>query len=164
MLLYQLNCLSLVKLLISWTLIIGGWFVVHIATLRRERRKEKREAINIVLKEIRDIENTAIEFHNSKDFNKKVADDLTLKIRRLAQKLQIPPLSDLGVPLGLMVEFRKTITLKHFDKSDFPSKIQRIMKGDPYPATSIDALIEDINFATDELIDFIEAAKNTMFP
>jgi len=152
----------LAKLLTSWALIIGGWYIVHRAALSRERRKEKREEIDKIIEEIRAIESIAIDFHNSKVFDKKVNSNITLRIDRLSKKLQTP--STFNIPTQLMIELRKSITLRHFDKSDFSSPAQRIMKGNPYPATTVDALIRDINFATDELIDSIEYSKNTMFP
>lgn len=159
------NCWPWAQLLVSWLLIIGGWFFVHKATLSRERRKEKRETIDRVLEEIRSIESIAIDFHSSKVFDKKINSNITLRIDRLSKKLQAPPtFNELMIPTQLMIEFRQAITLKHFDKSNFPFIVQRIMKGNPYPATSIELLIKDINAATDDLIDYIEDAKNTMFP
>ncbi|MFZ2884630.1 hypothetical protein [Nitrosomonas europaea] len=153
------------QLLVSWLLIIGGWLFVHRATLSRERRKEKREEINNTIQEIRAIENIAIDFHNSKIFDEKAASSLTLRINRLNRKLQAPPtFNELKIPTQLMIEFRKTITLEHFDKSNFPSMVQRIMKGNPYPAISIEILIRNINSATDDLVDCIEAEKNNKFP
>jgi len=38
------------------------------------------------------------------------------------------------------------------------------MKGNPYPAISIEILIRNINSATDDLVDCIEAEKNNKFP
>lgn len=151
------------QLLVSWALIIGGWFFVHKAALSRERRKEKREVIDRVLEEIRAIESIAIDFHSSKIFNKKVNSNITLRIDRLSRKLQAPPFAALGISTDLMIQIRQAITLRHFDKSDFPTAVQRIMKRSPYPATSIEILIKDINSATDDLIDCIETAKNTKF-
>ncbi len=161
---YQ-NCWPWAQLPVSWLLIIGGWLFVHRTTLSRERRKEKREEINNTIQEIRAIESIAIDFHNSKIFDEKAASNLILRIDRLSKKLQTPPtFNELKIPTQLMIEFRKTITLEHFDKSNFPSIVQRIMKDNPYPATSIEILIRDINSATDDLVDCIEAEKNNKFP
>ncbi|SCZ86434.1 conserved hypothetical protein [Nitrosomonas mobilis] len=160
---YQ-NYWSLVPPLFSGVLIIGGWFVVHKATLSRERRKEKREIINNVLEEIRAIESIAVDFHNSVIFDGKVNSNITLRIDRLSRKLQATPFAELGISRDLMIQIRQAITLKHFDKSDFPTVFQRITQRNPYSASHIEILIKDINAATDDLIDCIETAKNTNFP
>ncbi|WP_396956623.1 hypothetical protein [Nitrosomonas sp.] len=165
MLFYYQDFWPWIKLTTPWLLVIGGWYVIHRTTLIRERRKEKREEIDRVLEEIRAIESIAIDFHNSEVFDKKANSNITLRIDRLSRKLQAPPtFNELKITTQLMIEFRKTITLEHFDKSNFPSIVQRIMKGNPYPATSIEILIRDINSATDDLVDCIEAEKNNKFP
>lgn len=163
--LFHQNCWSWVQFLVSWLLIIGGWYAVHKAALSRERRKEKREEIDKIIEEIRVIESMAIDFHNSKIFDKKINSNITLRIDRLSKKLQTPSIfNKIKIQTQLMIEFRKSITLHHFDKSDFPSLTQRIIKNNLYPATSIDTLIRDINSATDDLRDAVESAKYKIFP
>jgi hypothetical protein len=38
---------------ITWLLIIVGWLVVHFTTLKREKRKENREAAYKIVEEIK---------------------------------------------------------------------------------------------------------------
>jgi hypothetical protein len=37
---------------VTWSLVLGGWWVVHLATLNRDRRKEKRDVSVQVCKNI----------------------------------------------------------------------------------------------------------------
>lgn len=129
---------------VTWTLVFGGWFVVHQATLSRERRKEKREAARQICIDLRLAERLAIDFHTSPSHDSRKATDLRQDIERLILQLQRQPLAELGIPLSRMIQFRRSITRQNIDPSDFAAQ------------TADAILVRDIRNAVTDLIESIE--------
>ena len=103
----------------TWLLVICGWYVVHFFTLKREQRKETRERVNTLLNSLHDIEAKAMSFHESKEFRGDLARDLRTDIQRLFKCLKRPPFSMFKVASHLRKEFRKSITIRNFEPSNF---------------------------------------------
>ncbi len=137
--------------IVTWLIVLGGWIVVHSATLARERRKEKRDAANTLIEAIKAVEQFAVCFHTAEKYDSSASDALIWRVSRLIRILQRPPLKAMDIPLNLMVRFRKGITLKNIDPSSFTTQ------------TYHSDLIRDIRNATDEMIESIEAARDVCF-
>ena len=136
---------------VTWGIVIVGWLVMHRMTLSRERRKEKRDATNCIIDEIKAVGHLAITFHTSEKFNPQTSDILVWRVNRVIRTLQRLPLQTLDIPLGLMVRFRKGITLRNTDASTFESQQYH---GD---------LIKGIRLVTDEILETIEKSRDKIF-
>jgi hypothetical protein len=119
--------------------------------LSRERRKERREAANAAISELRAIESAAIHFHTAEKFDSLVISDLTSKVQRWIKLVQRQPLNHMDIPIGRLVRLRRAITLANADLTEFTSQ------------TSGSELILGIRTAVDELIDAIEQGRETKF-
>lgn len=135
---------------ITWLLIIVGWLVVHFTTLKRERRKENREAALKIVEEIKILEGMAVRFHSSEKFVHQDCDSLIWQINRIIRKLQRPPLKYLHIRIELMTRFRQNLT-QNTDISTFSTQAH---DGE---------VILNIHEITDELIDEIEAGRDIYF-
>lgn len=136
---------------VTWIVVLVGWIAVHCATLSRERRKEKRDAVSCIIEEIRAVEVLAVTFHTSDKFDSLSSDLLIWRTNRVNRALQRPPLQTLDIPLSLMVRFRKRFTLLNTDTSTFVRQ------------TYHSEIIKDIRSVTDEIIESIEAARDKYF-
>jgi hypothetical protein len=132
---------------VTWVLVLAGWFAVHLATLARERRKERRELSKALVESLRGIEVDALAFHTAPAFNAVQADLLLHAIGRLLRSLQRIPMSELGLPLSRMVRVRKSVTLKNFDKSAFQTQ------------QSGSVILTNIRASIDDLVEAIEAER-----
>jgi hypothetical protein len=133
--------------IITWALVFGGWWVVHKATLSRERRKEKRETAHQICIDLRAVECLAIDFHTAQNHDSRKATDICQDTERLVLQIQRTPLSELSIPLYRWTHLRRSITLHNVDPSDFS----------PRPANS--ELIRDIRNAVTDVIDAIEERR-----
>jgi hypothetical protein len=135
--------------LITWLLVLAGWFAVHQATLSRERRKERREAAKFTIESLRELEVDALKFHMAPGFDSVQADQLIYRAGRIIRGLQRTPMSELELPLGRMVRLRRSMTLNNADASVFK------------PQTAGSGLLMEIRAAVDDLVDAIETARDT---
>lgn len=133
--------------LTTWVLVLLGWYAVHLATLSRERRKERRDAAKAMIDSLASLAIKAREFHTAAKFDEFAADDLTYKTDKTIRALQRPPLEGLDISVSKLVRLRKAITLKNADASSFATQ--------PSPS----AMLQDIRAAVDDLIDAIELAR-----
>lgn len=136
---------------VTWLLVVLGWLVVHRKTLERERRKEHREASQRIVNELREIEQEATAFHRSQQFDGDRAESLMWRVTRAIKSLQRPPLSTLQINISCLSQLRRSITLRNFDASSFSTQ----------QASS--EIVKDIRYATDDLIEEIEAARDRKF-
>src|SRR4051794_25377630 len=108
--------------LVTWLLVVIGWYFVNRTNNQRETRKELRSAIDEFQMFLDQIETNAVRYHTSDTADVEVA--MTLKrdlhrrlparINRLeARGLEI---KDLG---KTVVELRKAVTLENFDSHKF---------------------------------------------
>ncbi|MDD4979543.1 MAG: hypothetical protein PHI29_13030 [Gallionella sp.] len=105
--------------LITWAILIVGWFVVHHLTSQREQRKEARERLDQFIIALREIEVRAVEFHQSKTYEADLARTLLFDIQRIFVRLKRYPFGSFVVTPNLPKEMRKAITLRNFDFSKF---------------------------------------------
>lgn len=135
----------------TWLIVFGGWFAVHKMTLRRERRKEKRELAKAICSDIREVEQTALNFHCGAHFDARTYSDIREHVDRILLHLQKAPLSELKIETSLMVALRQSITLQNTDPSDFMSKMPD------------DDLIRDVRSAVFDLIVSIDTNRDKIW-
>lgn len=133
--------------IVTWLVVAVGWFVVHSASLSRERRGEKRDEAKSVVTDLRGLEKEASDFHGAESFDEFKASDLALKCDRLIKVLQRVPFNELKLDPTLLSALRRSVTCDNIDRTAFQtqsanSEIQR-----------------NIRIATDDLIDSVEIAK-----
>lgn len=138
------------KDIITWLLVIIGWFVVHTATVRREDLKEKRDTTLRIIQEIREVEDIAIEFQTSSEFLEENYDILVWKIHRITSALHRPPLKFLKISTNIIISFRQNLT-SNTDKSSFITQ------------SHTSENIRNIHEAADNLTNEIETQKYIYF-
>lgn len=105
--------------LITWVILVVGWYVVHHLTAQREQRKEARERLDQFVIALREIEVRSVEFHQSKTYEADLARTLLFDIQRIFVRLKRHPFGLFVIPPNLPKEVRKAITLRNFDFSKF---------------------------------------------
>lgn len=133
--------------LVTWVVVATGWFIVHRATLARERRREKRDSAKQLVSDLHDLEKSAREFHGAGHFDEYSATALAMRCDRMIKMSQRLPFDELKIDPGLLKSLRQAITCRNIDRSAFSqqaanSEIQR-----------------NIRIATDDLVDAVEEAK-----
>ncbi|HXU93961.1 MAG TPA: hypothetical protein VFP33_09925 [Gallionella sp.] len=136
---------------VTWLLVFIGWGVVHLATLARDRRKEKRETSMQLCKDIADLQSAAIDFHTAARFDSRKSTDLAQQVERIILRVQKKPLSELNIPLTRLITLRRKITQHNVDASDFSSQ----------PADS--EIILGIRTAISDLIGAIEDSRESVW-
>ena len=129
-------------------LVLGGWYAVHIATLSRERRKERRDASKAAIDELGKLAVEARKLHSAATFDVNQADLVIYKTQRIIRALQRPPLLDLDLSISKMVRLRKSITLNNTDASSFCSQC------------TYSPILLEIRAAIDELIESVEERRD----
>ncbi len=111
-----------IEIIVSITIAIIGWVVVHVFSVRRERKKEWREFARETVKYIEAIEYRSIEYHIGEKRNfeleieiKNTIDFLEVRINLIKKNLKF--IYDISY-------FRAAITLNNFETSAF-AKQQR---------------------------------------
>lgn len=132
---------------LTWLLVLLGWYVVHRASLSRERRKERREITFRCVDEVKDIERRALGFHTAAAYCHDAVEEITVDVSRLIRRLQRPPLQSLQIPTQHLVRLRQSITLKNADLSGFTAQ----QRNGEIP--------QEIRSACNSLIDAIELAR-----
>lgn len=125
-------------------ILVGGWFVVHHLSTKRDLRKEARDRLDQLVFALREIEEKSIQFHQSDSYNGDVARSLLFDIQRIIAKFKRYPCGSFGISKNLLIELRRAITLKNFDPSEFVCQ----------PVNS--AILNDISNAVDDIEDQLE--------
>lgn len=136
---------------VTWLLVIAGWWLVHQATLARERRKENRDAINKVIEDLRRIEQVAVGFHQAIEFNGTRARELRIDLERALRRINKPPCKRLEIPTRARARARQAVTRENMDRSSFVRQ------------DSESHLLLELTDAFDGLINEIETARDKKF-
>ena len=96
-----------------------GWFVVHRLTQKREKRKEVFEEVESFCNSLLALEKKAITFHRNPSLDENLAAEIALDISRNIEILNFYPLSTLNIDRKYLIDFRQSITLKNFVRSEF---------------------------------------------
>ncbi|CAN5874469.1 hypothetical protein BH11PSE12_BH11PSE12_20730 [soil metagenome] len=103
---------------ITWFLVVFGWVSTHFLTLRREKRKEVRSNLDIIKKQLAELEKDAVSFHTSTEHSAEKSRAILLKIQRIFKEIELE--SNIKKDTSsLRSKLRKSITLANFDKSAF---------------------------------------------
>lgn len=121
--------------------------MVHLATLSRERRKERRDIAKSAIDALTVLATEARDFHSAATFDSNNADIVIYKTQRIVRSLQRLPLSKLDLPISKMVRLRKSISLNNADLSSFST--QRTQS----------PILQEIRAAIDDLVDSIEEMR-----
>jgi len=103
----------------TWIIVVAGWFVVHHLSTQRDQRKEARERLDQFISALREIEEKAVQFHQSDSYKVDVARSLLFDIQRIIAKLKRHPFGSFVVSPDLQKELRRAVTLRNFDPSKF---------------------------------------------
>lgn len=136
---------------VTWSLVLLGWFAVHTATLARDRRKEKREAAERICEALLNAQAAAIDFHTSKIFDQCKSIDLAQLVERIIIQLQVTPLSELDTPKSRLVSLRQSVTQRNIDLSDFA------------PQSPDSELLLSIRISVSELVLYIETRREVVW-
>lgn len=132
--------------IVTWLLVAVGWVIVHYLTVTRERQKEIRELKSKVIERILDIEQRAIAFHQASSHSADEARGLLAEIERISSAISRQPLSVLSVDPKARRQFRRSVTLRNFDLSNF------------HPQAANSKLLSDISLAAECLTNSLEQA------
>jgi hypothetical protein len=105
--------------IVTWLIIICGWFIINWQANRREDRKETRQAIDGIARQSERICELAEEYHcQTSDKNQSnLARQIKVQLNDLI--VTIPRLQLLNRDeFSLAADLRKAITLNHFDTPD----------------------------------------------
>jgi len=138
---------AIIGQLITWLLVIIGWYFVDRTNNRRETRKELRAALSELQAFLDQIENDAVSYHTSREPNNILSSQLKRDLhRRLPTKITV--MDSRGYTTTKLVqpvvEFRKSITFENFDTSKFRQQ------------TISDPIIRRIGIARDSLGEQLE--------
>lgn len=145
--------------LISAVLVISGWFVINKAQANRERRKQIREFLTELIKNLAELEESVINYH-TKPREASVEQALIDRLARFERACGLPPQfvasqrflkavppKNLKVDPSVIQRMRKAMTLKHFSDEH----TEQVDRGDP--------LIREIVDATDEVREKLEEVR-----
>ena len=133
--------IQLIGQIFSLISVIGGWFVVHSLTKKRENRKIVFEEVENFCNSLLALEKKAIKFHLNPTFDENLAGEIILDIQRNIAKLNFYPLSSLKIDSKLLFGFRQSISLRNIVRSEFRQL-------DPFHP-----IIKEISLYTDEITD-----------
>jgi hypothetical protein len=104
--------------IVTWVLVVGGWFFVNRQNNLRETRKEVRALLNSMLQDLRQLEKQALEYHCTK-IDEAVAFDIRRLTKRLGSNIAI--LDHADVPTKqitiALVALRQATTRRNFQSS-----------------------------------------------
>lgn len=145
--------------LISAVLVIAGWVVVNKAQSNRERRKQIREFVSNLMKELAELEKAVLEYHtNQRD--ESLEQSILVKLTRFEKAcellpkfvsgqryLKATPPTKLVINPPVIQQMRKAMTLHHFMDEHLSS-----MKNS-------DLLIQEIVITTYAVLDTLERVR-----
>lgn len=115
----QTAYIQFITQLVTWALVIAGWWYVNSQTNLRENRKEIRDFIADIFKSVTEIRDAAIKYHTAEAQDKAVASDLRFKLKMLG--IRYTALKKYGVVHDVdgVKDLRRSITLHNFDDGGF---------------------------------------------
>lgn len=135
---------------ITWSIVVCGWFIVNQQNNHRELRKEIRSNIESLKERLEELERIAISFHCS-EFDVSKSTDIVREIQRINEIINRQNLLSEEELSDIIKALRRSITLKNFDKSS-----HKLLAEDDYVLASICR-------AVNEMIDSIEYGFSRKF-
>jgi len=148
------NCPSSFNLgqLVTWILVIGGWFIINFQHNRREDRKESRAAIDRIREYAHVLEVEAINAHKAGSITADDVSNITWKIKKLIDDIEYCILLPKDERNAHAKYLRKSITLDNLDPSNHLA-LQEDHK-----------IIREIRTAFDDLIGSVEKHFRSKYP
>lgn len=113
---------NIIASILTWLVVLIGWYVVHNKTLERDRRREKREACRQLCEALEKLQEAALDFHTSNQFSLRNSTDLGYFVEQVVLSLQGKPIDELKLPRSKIIAIRQKITGRNVDLSDFTSQ------------------------------------------
>jgi hypothetical protein len=140
--------------IITWLLVILGWYLVNRQNNAREKRKELRALLDQTQKLLDDIETQAIAYHTVEATGERAFFLKCTISQKLKHKLDVLSRRSLNLEssLTLLKELRKSITLNNFDSASYEKK------------ELSDPLVRDIWLSKDRLSHELEKCFARKYP
>lgn len=107
--------------IVTWVLVMAGWWLVNRQNNIRENRKEIRTLIDKIQLSLDEIESQAIQYHTNEQ-SSEMAFQLKRSLnQKLRNKLDVLKLRKLDIDKchSSLKQFRQAVTLENFDTSNF---------------------------------------------
>lgn len=140
--------------LVTWVLIVAGWWLVNYQNNARETRKEVRASLVDLYKHLDAIEDAAFSYHTGTGAlveARRLKRDITQIAPRIVMLRRGPMVGKINYARPLF-EFRKSITFENFDTKNFAPKGPQ----DPF--------FDNISASKRELIAALESAYSAAYP
>lgn len=142
---------NVIASIVTWIVVLIGWYVVHSKALERDRRREKREACREICEALEELQSAALDFHTSNQFSLRDSTDLGYSVEQVVLKLQAKPIDELKLPKSKIIAIRQRITGRNVDLSDFS------------PQAADSEIIMDIRAAISEVTRYLDQRKEIVW-
>ncbi|GMQ83713.1 MAG: hypothetical protein BMS9Abin06_0451 [Gammaproteobacteria bacterium] len=124
--------------IITWLIVIGGWWIVNHQQDRRETRKEIRARLNEVRSRLELLENKSHVYHTS-EHDQATAREIKLHLTRLWFEAELLCLAKENLLSQSLTRLRRSITLNNFE-----SKTHKPLPDDDQLIATISAAVVDL--------------------
>ncbi len=97
----------------------GGWIIVHLLSVRRERRSEWRKLAHSAVADVEKIEELALGYHKAENRNIEMEEEILKRMERLESKMVLLSRTLKSFDQNSMKKFRRAITMKNFQSNEF---------------------------------------------
>ena len=140
--------MSLIDNIITWLLIIAGWWIVHALHELRNFRSSLRQLAVEIRESASDLRKKAYDYHTSPQHNDELSGDIKSDLKRLAALCRFLQPVHSEKEINQRIKYlRRSITSENFDS---PVNHRKLDANDP--------VLANIDVATDDLISFVENA------
>ena len=129
---------------ITWLIVIGGWFIINHHNNLRENRKEIRSSLDALKAELLALEVLSLSYHKESVHDDSTAREIRLLIVRISNFLERLAIGNKRVINEKVIELRKAVTLNNFDTHTHESMENN------------SEFIGNISYAIDELYMYME--------
>jgi len=136
---------------ITWIVVIAGWFLINNQHNARESRKEVRSDLNGIKDALDSLENLAISYH-TEDHDPHLANEIRLKISRISQMIKTARIISNEESNKCIIKLRKAITYDNFDSADHT------------PKEYGDEIISEISSSIDDIVHKLEKSFRDNYP
>lgn len=128
---------------VTWLLVVVGWVILNLQHRTIETRKERREALDKIVGDLRSLEERAIAFHTAKAYDHLLIRGIQRDVDRIWPSVSLLHLLEAKEAV-LITDIRRAITLRNADPTDFAQKDAREQFVDEI-SDSIDSLIAKLD-------------------
>lgn len=137
---------------IPWIIAVIGYFITHVFSEARERRKDIRSQLDKISTRLQQLEVDARAFHTAKEFESTKNLQLITGISQIERHLSRLAFLLIDNLNGPIIHMRRAITLENFDRSNFKTQ-------------EVDSeIFHEISAAIGDLEDAVEREYRLAFP